>query len=459
MQNSYKKTSSALIFIGVFFFFSLHPANAQAIKDGDLIKTPDSPDVYIVKIVEESSANITKFKRLILNPAIFDSYGHLNWSDIKETSQEVLDTFTDSDLVIEVNADGSVANPKIYRTSSAPESDTGERYWLNLTAAEFEYMGFDWRALYHINHIEASPDFYSEGEAIAYDKSVYSREHFTVYLNDTKESILEKLKLEGFIADTGVFSNKLGTVAPGGYYLSAEMGEDEIASILSNEPFMVWVTIPEGYRKEQIGDLLASRLNWTAVQRASWGTAYQKLDYKTYENAEDYKEGVYFPDTYLFPRTEGPIQAATRMVNNFNKRFAGYVEAFSAEHNIGWQDALTLASIVQREASGFEDAGLVAGILWNRVAQDMAFQVDVTIQYAVNTKEGGWWAPIKSSDRKVDSLFNTYLYKGVTPHPIANPGMVAIDAVLSPQKTDCIFFIHAKGQIYCSATYQGHLNN
>lgn len=445
--------------VAVFAFFGAGEVSAQAIRDGDLVKTVSSPDVYIVKIVEESPGNISKFKRLILNPAIFDSYGHLSWDDIKETSQEVLDTFTTSDLVIEVNPDGTVADPKIYRVSSAADSDVGERRWLNLTAAEFEYMGFDWQALYKINHTEASVSFYPEADAVTYDKSVYSKEYFTVYKNETQENILDKLELEGYIQDKNAFAQILGAVSAGGYYLSETMTEDEIAATLSGEPFLIWLTIPEGYRKEEIGDFLATRLNWTEVQRVSWDTAYQKLDYKTYENMEDYKEGVYFPDTYLFPRMEGPIQAASRMINNFNRRFSGYVEAFVAEHNMGWQDALTLASMVQREASGSEDARLVAGILLNRIEEDMAFQVDVSIQYAINTKETGWWAPIKSSDRKVDSPFNTYLYKGVPPHPISNPGMVSIDAVLSPQKTDCIFFIHAKGQIYCSATYQGHLNN
>lgn len=435
-------------------------AHASSIEDGDLIKTANSPDVFIVKIKETGSGNIKKFKRLILNPEIFDSYGHLSWNNINEVSEEVLDTFVDSDMVLEINPDGSVADPRVYQISSAPDSDIGERRWLDLSPAEFEYMGFDWDALYHINHTEASPNFYPEKNPVIYDKSVYARDYFTVYKNEDKEKILEKLLLDGFIADISSFSTMVpGNIQAGGYVLNEGMPETEVASILQADPFLIWITIPEGYRKEEIGELLGNRLSWSEVQKQSWATAYQKLEYKAYEDAEDYKEGVYFPDTYLFPRTEGPIQAASRMINNFNKRFSGYVEAFSMEHNIGWQDALTLASMVQREASGGSDARLVAGILWNRIEADTAFQLDATIQYALNTAETGWWAPITASDRDVDSPFNTYLYKGIPPHPISNPGMISIDAILSPEETDCIFFIHAGGQIYCSATYQGHLDN
>ncbi len=431
------------------------PVRAVSIEDGDLVTTEDSADIYIVKTVDDK-----KFKRLILNPEIFNSYGHLRWGDVEEVSKEFLNTFTTSTLVREINPDGSVADPKIYEVTSAKDSDVGERQWLNLTSAEFEKMGYDWDAIYDINHTEASPDFYPTKDPITFDASVYTRDHFVVNKNDERAEILENLELEGYIEGTTAFESQLPAyVEPGGYALDKSMTQAEVASKLEGSPAMIWVTIPEGNRKEEIGEKLASKLGWSAVQEESWLTAYKQLGYESHENPEDYKEGVYFPSTYLFPRTEGPVLAASRMVNTFNDRFEGYPDAFTAEHEIGWQDALTLASMVQREASGREDARIVAGILWNRIERDMAFQLDATIQYAVNTAETGWWAPISSSDRDVESPFNTYTNKGIPPHPISNPGMVSIDAVLNPEETDCIFFIHAEGQIYCSATLEGHREN
>lgn len=133
-------------------------SSVTGILDGDLISTDDSFDIYIVSFVGEK-----KFKRLILNPTIFESYGHLEWGNVKTVSQDVQDTFTLSDLVIEINKDGSVADPRVYRVSSAPDSDVGQKQWLNMTAAQFEAEGYDWDSLAKINHTEASDNFYPVG--------------------------------------------------------------------------------------------------------------------------------------------------------------------------------------------------------------------------------------------------------------------------------------------------------
>lgn len=139
----------------------LEDIDGVVLVDGDLITTTDSFDIYIVKIIGGK-----KFKRLILNPAIFESYAHLKWEDVKTVSGEVQDEFTLSDLVIEVNEDGSVADPKVYKVSSSANSDVGQRQWLNMGAVEFETAGHDWDAIYKINHTEASVEFYPLGSAI-----------------------------------------------------------------------------------------------------------------------------------------------------------------------------------------------------------------------------------------------------------------------------------------------------
>lgn len=134
---------------------------AENIADGGLIREIGAQDIYIVKII-----GTKKFKRLILNPEIFNSYGHLKWSDVKDVARAVLDSYTTSDLVIEINADGSIANPKVFRISSAANSDVGQKRWLNISAAQFEAAGLDWDSVFKINHAEASKNFYPEGAAI-----------------------------------------------------------------------------------------------------------------------------------------------------------------------------------------------------------------------------------------------------------------------------------------------------
>ena len=149
-----------ILAIALFIFPVFMSAESLNIADGDLISASDSFDIYIVKL-----KNNKQFKRLILNPEIFNSYGHLKWENVKKVSQSTLDQYQLSDLVIEVNADGSVADPKVYRVASSQNSDVGEKRWLNITAAEFNEAGYDWDSIYYINHTEASPDFYPEKAA------------------------------------------------------------------------------------------------------------------------------------------------------------------------------------------------------------------------------------------------------------------------------------------------------
>lgn len=152
-----------LLVVPVFVFTASYSHAEQNIVDGDLVTVSPNPDIYIVKIV-----GVKKFKRLILNPDIFNSYGHLKWSDVKTIDQATLDLYKLSELVIEINPDGSVADPKVYRVISSGNSDVGERSWLNLTASEFEAAGYDWDSLYHVNHKEALPSFYPTKTPLTY---------------------------------------------------------------------------------------------------------------------------------------------------------------------------------------------------------------------------------------------------------------------------------------------------
>ena len=228
------------------------------------------------------------------------------------------------------------------------------------------------------------------------------------------------------------------------------MNARELVIVLTSEPQLKWITIPEGLRKEEIGERLAKELHWSNEELVKWNTTYTAMQY-------DYREGVYFPDTYLIPTDENGLDTAKRMINRFNERFTGYPEKFTAE-NIKWTTALTLASIIQREAAGPHDMPLIAGILWNRLDQNKQLEIDATVQYARGKTENDWWSPIKGSDtRSIESPFNTYLNKGLPPHPISNPGMDAIEAVLNPEATDCIYYLHdSEGIIHCSESFAEH---
>ncbi|MFA5172864.1 MAG: endolytic transglycosylase MltG [Candidatus Paceibacterota bacterium] len=290
-------------------------------------------------------------------------------------------------------------------------------------------------------------------------------ERFIVSLNETKEDAVQKLSAGGFIKSEWGFKIALGVskIRPGGYKISKSQNVWQLAKALK-EPYMEWVIIQEGLRKEQIAEILAEKLDWSSEEKNDWVIKYTA-------EKPDYSEGVYFPDTYLISKDESPEDIAKRFINKFNEKFQPYAEKF-AKANIKWTTAIKLASIVQREAAGKSDMPLVAGVLWNRLLKDMRLETDCAIQYARDTSlhynsgltkylsEGDWWKPISSADKNISSPYNTYKNKGLPPHPISNPGLDAISAALNPAKTECLFYLHdTEGEIHCAKTYEEHKAN
>lgn len=281
-------------------------------------------------------------------------------------------------------------------------------------------------------------------------------DRFIVPLNTTLEQIIQNLFDQNYIKNkddfNSIFSKTKGGIIPGAYKINTSMTVKNISKILHNKPYMKWVVIPPGLRKEEIAELLAANLGWTKLQKNNWINIYTKMKF-------DYIEGVYFPDTYLIPVSETPQAVANRLIAKFNENFSSYLSQFQAQ-NIQWTKGLTIASIVQREAANDADMPLIAGIILNRLNQKIPLSVDATLQYVRGNKGKGWWASISISDKKTDSPYNTYRHAGLPPHPISNPGIPAIEAVLNPTKTDCLYYLHDKEHVtHCSVTYDEHKAN
>jgi len=292
---------------------------------------------------------------------------------------------------------------------------------------------------------------------------------FTISEDTETGVVIDRLASEGFITSPRAFRVALwwnGTVAiePGGYMIAKTIDAWALADIFSQGPALVWVTLPEGYRKEQMANVLRRKLGWSREQEIEWVT-------KDTTQKPDETEGVYFPDTYLIPKDDSTAQVADRLRARFNEKFAPLAKEAAAQ-NIRWPTLLKIASLIQREAGGKDDMPIIAGVLWNRLLakNPMKLDIDATLQYARDTRDhyngssynpdGGWWEPAKADDKKIDSPFNTYINKGLPPHPIANPSLDAIRAALFPAKTDCLFYLHAPDkQIYCAKTYEEHKKN
>jgi UPF0755 protein len=280
---------------------------------------------------------------------------------------------------------------------------------------------------------------------------------FIVNPDETTDQVSDALKKEGFIRSRTTFNIALvgalkgKKIRPGGSQISASWVLWSGAGALARPPYLVFFTFPPGWRKEQIADKLAKTFSWTTAQKTEW------INVDTAPSAS-FVEGVYYPDTYLIPSDQSPLQVAQRFTDRFQQAFAESASE-AQQQGIPWTDVITMASLLEREAAGAEDMPLIAGIMWNRLDNNMALQIDATLQYAKGT-EGNWWPIPTSADKYIKSPFNTYLHTGLPPHAIAEPGLGAIHAVLNPEPTDCIYYLHdPKGQIHCSVNYKGQLRN
>jgi len=234
-------------------------------------------------------------------------------------------------------------------------------------------------------------------------------------------------------------------IQEGGYYLNKNISIWSKIAKFKNGPDLKWVKILPGMRKEQIGEVVAKVFN---------------REVKNFGLTEgDYFEGVYYPDTYLIPVLETDEQIAKRLFSRFNEKMADLFPKF-AEKNIKWTTGLKIASLIQREAGGKDDMGIISGVIWNRLDKGMALQIDATAQYIKGKVDGNWWSHVNPADLKIDSPYNNYLNKGLPPSPICNPGIDAIEAALNPEETDCLFYLHdSSRQIHCAKTYEEHLQN
>ena len=282
------------------------------------------------------------------------------------------------------------------------------------------------------------------------------RPEFVVSPEDTLLTVSNRLEEEGFVKYAGAVRLAYGlmrtdrTVRPGGYILSPGMDAIALAKTLGQAPYLAWVEIPKAARKEEIGEFLAGALSWSDTEKEEWARA-------TASTSGQLSEGVYFPDIYLIPSDQPPQAIAARLRGRFEEAMTPYALQ-AAEEGKSLREVLILASLIEREAAK-NDKRLVAGILTNRLDRGMLLQVDATLQYLAGN-ESDWWPMPDVADKDADSPYNTYIYAGLPPEPIATPSLESIEAALNPQATKCLFYLHdAYGRIHCSTTYAAHKAN
>src|ERR1035437_3165236 len=209
------------------------------------------------------------------------------------------------------------------------------------------------------------------------------------------------------------------------------------------------VTLPEGLTVHAMGDVLAKNI--------------KGFDEKTFlslahlDRVASSSEGYLFPDTYLFYPNVTAQKVFSTLRDTFNQKIKILdvpTRTIPKTHSV--KDVVTLASIVEKEASVMSDRRIVAGILWKRLAAGRALQVDPPFAYILGKSSD----ELTLQDLQVDSPYNTYKNKGLPPTPIDNPGIEAMTAAISPTETAYWFYLSdKKGNMHYAVTYDGHLAN
>jgi UPF0755 protein len=166
-------------------------------------------------------------------------------------------------------------------------------------------------------------------------------------------------------------------------------------------------------------------------------------------------EGYLFPNTYQFPDGATPQVILEIMLNEFERRWTvGFTEEARA---LGYSkhEVITLASIIEAEARVADERPLVSAVFHNRLRRGWKLQADPTALYGLGNPD----RPPRAADLRVDSPYNTYIYKGLPPGPICNPGMASMLAALRPASVDYMYFVAAgNGRHHFSKTLREHQN-
>jgi UPF0755 protein len=176
------------------------------------------------------------------------------------------------------------------------------------------------------------------------------------------------------------------------------------------------------------------------------------------------KEGYLFPNTYFFYVNVKPEEVINTMSTEFNNQIrsiqpdiSSFVAASSTKKfPITEDNIITLASIVEKEATLMADRKIVAGILWKRLMLGMALQVDPPFHYFL----GKDLSQLTTDDLKKDSPYNLYLHTGLPPTPIDSPSLEAIQATIAPTTTKYLFYLSGTdGTMHYATTFDGHIAN
>ena len=279
----------------------------------------------------------------------------------------------------------------------------------------------------------------------------------TIYEADTMEDIVDKLYDNGLIRYKSLFnlyadiSDAEEDIQPGIYDLNTRYDYHALVNFMSprsSREVVEGVLIPEGYTCQQIFSLLEENKICTAVDLAAYAADGELNDYWFLEGvergAENCLEGYLFPDTYDFYKNSSPREVLTKLLDNFDSRFnedmRQQIDTLNekvTDGSYGIREIVIVASLIEKESASAEESPAVAGVIYNRLF-NWGYPAYLNIDAAIVYAQGG---DSERIDTKLESPYNTYTNIGLTPGPIANPGLSSLKAALNPESHNYYYYV------------------
>ena len=325
-------------------------------------------------------------------------------------------------------------------------------------------------------YFQFNPEQPTKEESITPTENVSLEEkRFIINKGDGLKEITIKLKEQGIIKNEFFFqayaflSNARDNFLPGEYDLPKGISLKSLLSLLSTSPLAAekTITIIEGWDNRKIAlyleenDLVSQDDFFEALDAlrtdANFLSLYEFLPKNINElNVSEVFQGYLFPDTYRFYKETTAQAIIKKMIDNFAQKLDA--ELIFEVEKLGKTipEIITLASLVEKEASLDQDRRLVADIFWNRIRVNWALESCATINYILgDSKER-----LSFEDTRIPSAYNTYLHPGLPPGPINSPGLSSIKAVIYPLENNyCCFLSTSEGRIVFSQTIEEHNRN
>ena len=268
---------------------------------------------------------------------------------------------------------------------------------------------------------------------------------FVITRGETAGAIGKRLEQEGIIRSALAFDYVLyetereNALQSGTYTVSAALTPRDLAKLFEKAPGeQIVLRLIDGWRLSEIAT--AVNKAFPSITKEAFTAAAVVGERKNAVlaglAATAPLEGYLFPDTYFMrPDTTAP-QIVDVLLDTFERKVGATLRAASSQRNVSIYDIVKLASIVEREARDRNESPTIAGVYTNRLNIRMKLDADPTIQYAL-----GEWRELSLDDLKLDSPYNTYLYPGLPPTPIANPGVAALEGAAKPADVPYFYFV------------------